>query len=228
MTQLAQNFIDFARRSPTAFHAAEAICASLRESGFTALNEREPWSLVPGEKYFVTRNRSAVIALTIPASGMTHFQIVASHGDSPAFKLKPAAEETVLGHYVRLNTEKYGGMMMSTWLDRPLSIAGRLLVRDGGGVSTRLVDLDRDAALIPNLPIHFNREVNDGYKFNAQTDMLPVYRRRDRRGQAGRGAGRAGRSESRKHRRQRPVPLRPHARSRLGPQRRVLLLRPYR
>ena len=91
MTQLAQNFIDFARRSPTAFHAAEAICASLRESGFTALNEREPWSLVPGGKYFVTRNRSAVIALTIPASGMTHFQIVASHGDSPAFKLKPAA-----------------------------------------------------------------------------------------------------------------------------------------
>ncbi len=175
MTQLAQNFIDFARRSPTAFHAAEAICAALRESGFTALNEREPWSLVPGGKYFVTRNRSAVIALTIPASGMTHFQIVASHGDSPAFKLKPAAEETVLGHYVRLNTEKYGGMMMSTWLDRPLSIAGRLLVRDGGGVSTRLVDLDRDAALIPNLPIHFNREVNDGYKFNAQTDMLPVF-----------------------------------------------------
>ncbi len=175
MTQLARNFIDFARRSPTAFHAAEAICASLRKSGFTALNEREPWSLVPGGKYFVTRNRSAVIALTIPASGMTHFQIVASHGDSPAFKLKPAAEETVLGHYVRLNTEKYGGMMMSTWLDRPLSIAGRLLVRDGGGVSTRLVDLDRDAALIPNLPIHFNREVNDGYKFNAQTDMLPVF-----------------------------------------------------
>ena len=177
-----QSFLSFIQRSPSAFHAVESACAMLRENGFTELCEAKPFALVPGGKYFITRNRSSVIALTVPESGFAPFQIVASHSDSPTFKLKPASEEAVLGQYVRLNVERYGGMIMSTWFDRPLSIAGRAIVREGGKLVTKLVDLGRDAALIPNMPIHFNREINDGYKYNAQVDLLPVYGDADAKG----------------------------------------------
>ena len=177
-----QSFMEFIRNAPSAFHAVEAACAMLRENGFTELCESKPYEIVPGGKYFVTRNRSSVIALTVPESGFAPFQIVASHSDSPTFKLKPASEEAVLGQYVRLNVERYGGMIMSTWFDRPLSIAGRAIVREGGKLVTKLVDLGRDAALIPNMPIHFNREINDGYKYNAQVDLLPVYGDADAKG----------------------------------------------
>ena len=170
-----KQFIDFIAESPSAFHAVHTLCYELETAGFTRLAEHEAYHLVPGGKYYVTRNRSAVIAFTIPEGSFDHFQIVASHSDSPCFKLKHTAEETVLGQFTRLNVERYGGMIMSTWLDRPLSIAGRVMVKTEDGIRTELVDLDRDAALIPNMPIHFNREVNDGYKFNAQSDMLPLF-----------------------------------------------------
>ena len=170
-----KSFIDFIAESPSAFHAVHTLCYELETAGFTRLAEHEAYHLVPGGKYYVTRNRSAVIAFTIPEDGFTHFQIVASHSDSPCFKLKHTAEEAAVGAFTRLNVERYGGMIMSTWLDRPLSIAGRAIVKDGGKLRTELIDLDRDAALIPNMPIHFNREVNDGYKFNAQSDMLPLF-----------------------------------------------------
>lgn len=168
-------FLDFVRRSPTAFHAADAVCQRLEQAGFTRLYEHKPMTLEPGGRYYLTRNRSAVMAFCVPEGSFSHFQIIASHSDSPTFKLKHSAEETVCGQYVRLNVERYGGMIMSTWLDRPLSIAGRVLIKEGAYLATRLVDLDRDAVLIPNLPIHFNREVNDGYKYNAQSDLLPLY-----------------------------------------------------
>ncbi len=170
-----KRFIDFIEESPSAFHAVHALCCELETAGFTRLHEHEAYRLVPGGKYYVTRNRSAVIAFALPQGGFTHFQIVASHSDSPCFKLKHTAEETACGQYTRLNVERYGGMIMSTWLDRPLSIAGRVMIRTENGLRTELVDLGRDAALIPNMPIHFNREVNDGYKFNAQADMLPLF-----------------------------------------------------
>ncbi len=170
-----QAFIDFVHQSPTAFHAIEALAYKLRECGYAPLNECEAWNIVAGGKYYVTRNRSALIAFCVPESGFAPFQIVASHSDSPTFKLKPNCEDLSAGHYIRLNTEKYGGMLMASWFDRPLSIAGRILVRSDKGIETRLVNLDRDAVLIPNMPIHFNREVNDGYKYNAQVDMLPLY-----------------------------------------------------
>ena len=169
------SFIDFVRRSPSAFHAVDAICAQLDAAGFVRLDEGEPYAVAPGSRCYVTRNRSSVIAFTVPACGFAPFAIVASHSDSPTFKLKPGYEEEALGQYVRLNVERYGGMIMSTWLDRPLSIAGRVLVREGGALRTHLVDLGRDAVLIPNMPIHFNREINDGYKFNPQVDLLPLY-----------------------------------------------------
>ena len=169
-----QAMMGFIKSSPTAFHAVASICAALEESGYVALNEGEAWQLSAGGKYYVTRNLSSLIAFRMPEGSFDHFQIVASHSDSPCFKLKPLAESDNNGYAV-LNVEKYGGMIMSTWFDRPLSIAGRVIVRTDDGLEARLVNLDRDLALIPNVPIHFNREVNDGVKLNPQVDMLPIY-----------------------------------------------------
>lgn len=175
MNRQVRDFLRFTAAAPTAFHAVQSLCADLRAQGFEALEEWRTWQLTPGGKYYVTRNQSAVIAFTLPQEGFAPFQIVASHSDSPTFKLKPTAEELAAGHYIRLNVERYGGMIMSTWLDRPLSIAGRVLVKQGDGVESRLVDLQRDAVLIPNMPIHFNREINSGYNFNPQVDLLPLF-----------------------------------------------------
>lgn len=163
----------FIQQSPTAFHAVANLRDMLEAQGFDLLSECEPWRLVPGGRYFVTRNQSALVAFRIPKGEFDHFQLVASHSDSPCFKLKPSAERAANG-YALLNVEKYGGMIMQTWFDRPLSIAGRVVVKTEDGIGTRLVCLDRDLALIPNLPIHFNRAVNDGVKLNPQVDMLPV------------------------------------------------------
>ena len=169
-----EQFLDFVKRAPTAFHAAASFRDMLLAAGFRELRETEPWTAEPGGRYFVIRNDSAVIAFEVPETGFAPFRIAAAHADSPAFRLKENYEACD-DHYVRLNVEKYGGMIMSSWMDRPLSVAGRLAVREGGGVGVRLVDLDRDAVLIPNQPIHFNREVNDGYKYDPQVDMLPLY-----------------------------------------------------
>ena len=172
----AEAFLDFARRSPTAFQATAALAELLDAGGACRLQETEEWTLAPGRLYYVTRNQSSLIAFRLPESGRpAPFRVIAAHSDSPLLKLKPAAAETVLDHYVRLNVEKYGGAILSTWLDRPLSVAGRVAVRTERGLESRLVDLARDAALIPNLPIHMNRTVNDGYAFNAQVDLLPLY-----------------------------------------------------
>lgn len=171
----AQGFLQFVQASPTAFHAVDTVSKLLREKGFVALNEAAAWSLTPGGKYYVTRNRSSVLAFVLPAEGVHPFRIVASHSDSPAFKLKPQAESPVGDKYLRLNVEMYGGMILPSWLDRPLSIAGRILVRQGERIQTRLVDLGRDAVVIPNQPIHFCRNINDGYQYNPQLDMLPLY-----------------------------------------------------
>ena len=169
-----EQFLNFAEQSPTAFHAAAGFRDMLEQAGFSELKETDPWIVDAGGKYYVVRNDSAVIAFEVPETGFSSFRITAAHGDSPAFKLKENFEDCS-DSYVRLNVEKYGGMIMSTWLDRPLSVAGRLAVREGDGIGIRLVNLDRDAVLIPNMPIHFNREVNDGFKYDPQTDMLPLY-----------------------------------------------------
>ena len=157
----------------------------LEAAGFTRLSEQAAWNIVPGGRYFVTRNRSAVVAFAVPENGLTHCQIVASHGDSPTFKLKAHAEGEAADAYIRLNVERYGGMIMSTWFDKPLSIAGRALVRENGRLTTKLVDLERDAALIPNMPIHFNRDINNGYSYNPQVDMLPLFGDKDAKGALG-------------------------------------------
>lgn len=166
----------FLRSSPTSYHAAETISVRLQQAGFLRLSECHLWDLTPGGKYFVTRNNSSVIAFSIGREIADYsFNITASHSDSPSFKLKeqPLLEDGKL--YTRLNTEKYGGAIDASWLDRPLSLAGRVILRDGDRLETRLVDLDRDVLLIPNVAIHMNREINNGFAFNEQVDTLPLF-----------------------------------------------------
>lgn len=127
-----------------------------------------------GGKYYVTRNGSSIIAFCVPEI-INGFHIMASHSDSPTFKVKELPEIGVEKKYTKLNVEGYGGMLMSTWFDRPLSVAGRLLVRDKERIISMLVNVDRDLLVIPSLAIHMNRGVNDGYKFNVQKDLLPLY-----------------------------------------------------
>ncbi|MBE6004310.1 MAG: M18 family aminopeptidase [Lachnospiraceae bacterium] len=167
--------ISFLDNSPVSFFAVKNMCETLNKEGYTRLYEGEAWELEAGKGYYVTRNDSAVIAFRIPKKDYTGFQMMASHCDSPVFKIKTNAEITIDNSYVKLNVEKYGGMICSPWLDRPLSVAGRIVVSTEDGIMTKLVNVDRDLMIIPNLAIHMNREVNDGYKFNAQVDMLPLF-----------------------------------------------------
>ncbi|MBP3241205.1 MAG: M18 family aminopeptidase [Oribacterium sp.] len=167
--------ISFLDNSPVSFFAVKNMCETLNREGYTRLYEGEAWELEAGKGYYVTRNDSAVIAFRIPKKDYTGFQMMASHCDSPVFKIKTNAEITIDNSYVKLNVEKYGGMICSPWLDRPLSVAGRIVVSTEDGIMTKLVNVDRDLMIIPNLAIHMNREVNDGYKFNAQVDMLPLF-----------------------------------------------------
>ena len=172
----AEKLLDFINRSPSCFHVIDNMKQELAAAGFLELKEGDAWQLTAGGAYYVTRNDSAVIAFRVPASGRVQgYQIVASHSDSPVFKVKEHPEVEAEGCYVKLNVEKYGGMILSTWLDRPLSVAGRILVRSGDGrLETRLVHLDRDLLMIPNLAPHMNPDVNNGYKYNLKTDMMPV------------------------------------------------------
>ena len=165
---------DFLRGAVSSFHAVREMTRILDEAGFTRLREGRKWALVPGGKYYFTRNMSSLIAFAIPKAGFAPICAVASHSDSPVFRVKQNAEIEVQGRYTLLNAERYGGMIMSTWMDRPLSVAGRVLIRNEHGLETRLVNLDCDTLIIPNLAIHMNREVNDNNRLNAQVDMQPL------------------------------------------------------
>lgn len=169
-----QTLMSLIQDSPSCFHVIANIEKNLLKHGFHALSEQEHWHLSAGEKYFITRNSSSLIAFSIPESGVNDYRIIASHSDFPCFKLKENPELTA-EHYKKLNVEKYGGMLMAPWLDRPLSIAGRVYLDTKNGITEKLVNIDRDLALIPNLAIHMNREANDSYKYNAQKDMLPLF-----------------------------------------------------
>lgn len=172
--QKTQELIDFIKKSPSCYHVIHNIAAELQAGGYERLNEAKDWTLHKGGRYFVTRNQSSLVAFTLPEDTMGGFLICASHSDSPTFKLKSNYEMTVDDRYLKLNVEKYGGMICSTWLDRPLSVAGRVVVNRGDGIESVLVNLDRDLCLIPNLAIHMNRQINEGYAYNAQKDMLPL------------------------------------------------------
>ena len=167
--QRLKNFLDTAH---SVYHAVEALTKELEQQGYTRLMEQSSWELVPGGKYYLTRGGSALIAFRVPANTPKGFLFSASHSDRPTFKLKENGE--LSGKYTRLSTEKYGGMIIAPWLDRPLSVAGRVLVETQTGIESRLVDIHRDLLLIPNVAIHMNRAVNDGYKWNPAVDTLPL------------------------------------------------------
>lgn len=172
----AKEMLEFIQKSPTCFQAVANVCERLDALGFCALAEPDSWTVEPGRGYYVTRNDSSVIAFRVPEelSKIKGFHITASHSDSPSFKIKELNEGTVENHYVKANVEGYGGMIYSTWLDRPLSVAGRVVVRQKEGVATKLVNLDRDLCVIPNVAIHMNREINKGFAYNPQVDMQPL------------------------------------------------------
>lgn len=172
---ITRDLISFIEKSPTAFHAVSEIANILEAEGFTRLSEGSEWSLEKGGKYYVTRNMSSVIAFAIPEGVAGSFMITASHTDSPTYKLKTETETEAFGKYVKLNVENYGGMIASSWLDRPLSIAGRVIAKDGDAVNACLVKIDRDLVLIPNVAIHQNRNVNSGFAYNAAVDMMPLF-----------------------------------------------------
>lgn len=169
-----QKLFDFIAASPTPYHAVAHVAGQLDAAGYTALCESREWHLEPGKGYYVTRNGSSLIAFRMPEGPFRGFMMTAAHCDSPCFKIKENAELTD-GHYVRLSTEKYGGMLCAPWMDRPLSIAGRITVRTDKGMAVKLVDLGEPTAVIPSVAIHMNRSANDGASYNPAVDMLPLY-----------------------------------------------------
>ncbi|MBQ9167073.1 MAG: M18 family aminopeptidase [Oscillospiraceae bacterium] len=170
-------FLDASR---SVYHAAAYLENLLRKDGYTRLLEKDTWELVPGGKYYLTRGGSAVLAFRVPQGTPKGFLMTASHSDRPTFKVKENGE--LVGTYTRLATEKYGGMLMAPWLDRPLSIAGRVLVETENGAESRLLDIDRDLLMIPNAAIHMNRQANEGYKWNPAVDTLPLVGGKDAAG----------------------------------------------
>lgn len=169
-----ERLFDYIKHSPTPYHAVAHSALILEKNGYTELSEADDWKLTRGGKYYVIRGTSSLIAFRVPSVDLNGFMISAAHSDSPAFKIKDNSEITS-GAYVRLSTEKYGGMLCSTWLDRPLGIAGRVSVRNGDSLEIKLIDTKAPCALIPNVAIHMNRNANDGTSYNAAVDMLPLY-----------------------------------------------------
>ena len=181
MNHTAEKLLTFIKESPTAFQAVEMMKTRFTENGFTELKEDEHWEIKNGGKYFVIRNHSAIIAFTVPEVSSDVFHIIASHSDSPSLKIKENPEMVENG-YVKLNVELYGGALLAPWFDRPLSVAGRLIVKEDEQICEKLVTVDKDMLMIPNLAIHMNREANSGYKYNVQKDMLPLFSDKEGKG----------------------------------------------
>ncbi len=171
---LTEELLAFIKKSPVNYLAAANAARMLEENGFKALREDRRWELIPGGSYYVIRNDSALLAFTIPEE-FSRIRICASHADSPCFKLKENPGMERANAYVVLNVEKYGGALIDPWFDRPLSVAGRVFVRDEDRLVRRLVDLNRDILLIPSLAIHMNRNANAGVKHDLQQELLPLF-----------------------------------------------------
>ncbi len=177
MKDFAKNLIDFIYESPTAFNFVETSRKLLDENGFCELDFLDKWKLKENGKYYITKNLSSLVAFTINSNNTCEegFRIIGSHSDSPCFKIKPNPEITCENRYLKLNTECYGGPILSTWLDRPLSLAGRVCLKSDNILkpNEKIININKPVCIIPNLAIHMNRSVNEGYAFNKQKDMLP-------------------------------------------------------
>ncbi len=183
MDSRTKALMDYLDKAHSVFHAVAGLVDVLQAQGYEALHERDAWNLVPGGKYYLTRGGSAVMAFRIPAAAPQGFLMSASHADRPAFKVKENGEQAAA--YAKLAVERYGGMIIAPWLDRPLSVAGRVMVETENGIESRLVDIDRDLLMIPNVAIHMNRQVNDGYKWNPAVDTLPLMGSKETAGKLG-------------------------------------------
>lgn len=174
MSDFNRELLDYIAESPVSFLAAARAAALLESAGFKRLAEEEHWEIRAGGRYYVMRNDSALLAFEVPQR-FEGIRITASHCDSPYFKIKENPEMSRQG-YVVLNVERYGGMILAPWFDRPLGAAGRLCVQtEDGDVRTCLVDFHEDLLMIPSLAIHMDRSVNEGVKWNVQDQMLPLY-----------------------------------------------------
>ena len=173
----AREVIEFIDDSPSTYHVVKNCSTILEENGFERLGPKDKWELKPGGKYFVKRSNSTIIAFTLgdEIDLKKGFKIFGSHTDSPCFRIKPNPE-LITENIIRLNTEVYGGPILSTWFDRPLSIAGRIVVKSDDIFTPRTIriNIDRPLMTIPNLAIHMNRNVNDGVKIDKQKDVLPI------------------------------------------------------
>lgn len=174
----AQELLDFINKSKSAFQSTYEIKSILDNKGYTEIKEEDKWDLKKGGKHYVIKNNSALIAFEIGSGEIEEegFRLIGAHTDSPGFRIKPNPEMQVEGHYIKLNTEVYGGPILSTWFDRPLSIAGRVTLKSENifKPEVRLLDINKPILIIPNLAIHMNRNINDGYEFNKQKDTLPL------------------------------------------------------
>lgn len=168
-----EDYFDFLEKSVSPFHAVWEAAKRLEEKGFQKLEESEEWDLKAGGNYYVTRNQSSITAFVMPSGKPEYYHITASHSDSPTFRVKK--EKVAGGEYAKAGVEGYGGMIYSSWLDRPLSFAGRVMVKTKTGIRSKLVSADKDLFVIPNLSIHMNREINKGYAYNPQVDLQPLY-----------------------------------------------------
>ena len=168
-----EGLFDFLNAGVSAFHSTAAAAAILEENGYVHCPESAAWTLTPGGKYYTTRNGSAILAWRMPKGELTGWHAAASHSDSPTWRIKQLDSTGEV--FAKAETEGYGGMIMPTWMDRPLSVAGRLLVRTETGIRSILVHPDRAVACIPNLCIHFNRDLNNGMKYNPQVDLQPIF-----------------------------------------------------
>ena len=172
--EVTRRLLDFLDASPSCYHAVDNLARRLEAEGYERLREAEPWTLRTGGKYYVVRGDSSLTAFRVPGGVPAGFMLAAAHSDSPTYKVREEAEVLSAGNCVRLAVEPYGGMIARSWLDRPLSVAGRLVVRREGGIATQLVNVDRDLLVIPSVAIHLDREVNQGTALKANTDLLPL------------------------------------------------------
>ena len=168
----SKDLINFIDRSPLNYFAVKNASEILEENGFKKVREDEVWELEKG-KYYTTRDDSALIAFEIGEDLKKGFEIIGSHTDSPTFKIKSNSEMADTG-FLKLNIEAYGGMIHSTWLDRTLSLAGKVSYKEDGKINYALVNIDKDLLTIANAAIHMNREINKGYVYNAQDNLYPL------------------------------------------------------
>lgn len=175
--KFSEDLLQYLNDSPTAYHAVENAAEILEKSNFRELKETTEWSLQKGGRYFVTKNRSGIIAFTVGDGDVASegFRIIGAHTDSPNFKIKPGPCMVTPDGYVKVNVEIYGGPILSTWFDRPLAVAGRLIVKEDGGLKEKLIKIDKPVFMLPNLCVHFQRDVNEkGFSYNRQKDIFPL------------------------------------------------------